>query len=101
MYNELNLENLQEPMVKLNEKGEACIMFCNYTELSECAKSLLNICMSALFDIGNKTAVDCDIWDVYNVLGIAKQLIIEDETEALNLIRSHIYNALDHEPAHE
>ena len=101
MYNELNLENLQEPMVKLNEKGEARIMFCNYKELSECAKSLLNICISALFNIGNKTAVDCDIWDVYNVLGIAKQLIIEDETEALNLIRDHTYNALNHEPAHK
>ena len=101
MYNELNLENLQAPMVTLNKKGEARVTFSDYTELSECAKSLLNICMSALFGIGNKTAVDCDIWDVYNVLCIAKQLIIEDETEALNLIRSHTYNALNHEPAHK
>ena len=101
MYNELNLENLQEPMVTLNKKGEARVTFSDYTELSETAKSLLKLCMSALFNIGNKTAVDCDIWDVYNVLGIAKQLIIEDETEALNLIRDHTYNALNHEPAHK
>lgn len=101
MYNELNLENLQAPMVTLNEKGEARITFRDYTELSAVAKSMLSICMSALFDIGNKTAVDCDIWDVYNVLGIAKQIIIEDETEALNLIREHTYNALNHEPAHK
>ena len=101
MYNELNLENLKEPMVKLNEKGEARIMFCNYTELSETAKSLLKLCMSALFEIGNKNEIDCNTWDVYNVLRLAEQLIIHDETEALNLIRSHTHNALNHEPAHK
>ena len=101
MYNELNLENLKEPMVKLNEKGEARVTFSDYTELSETAKSLLKLCMSALFEIGNKNEIDCNTWDVYNVLRLAEQLIIHDETEALNLIRNHTDNALDHEPAHE
>lgn len=101
MYNELNLENLKAPMVTLNGKGEARITFSDYTELSECAKSLLKLCVSALFEIGNKNAIDCNTWDVYNVLRLAEQLIIHDETEALNLIREHTYNALNHEPAHK
>lgn len=101
MYKELNLENLQEPMVTLNKKGEARVTFSDYTELSETAKSLLKLCMSALFEIGNKNEIDCNTWDVYNVLRLAEQLIIHDETEALNLIRDHTYNALNHEPAHK
>ena len=101
MYDKLNLENLQSSMVTLNGRGEARVMFNDYTELSETAKSLLKLCMSALFEIGNKNSIDCDTWDVYNVLRLAEQLIILDETEALILIRNHSDNALDHEPAHE
>jgi hypothetical protein len=100
MYNELNLENLQEPMVTLNKKGEARVTFNDYTDLSIGAKSLLRLCLNGLYAIGNKDS-NCNLWDIYNTLKIAEQLIIEDETEALNLIRSHTYNALNHEPAHK
>ena len=54
MYNELNLENLQEPMVTLNEKGEARVTFNDYTDLSIGAKSLLRLCLNGLYAIGNK-----------------------------------------------
>lgn len=38
MYDKLNLENLQSSMVTLNGRGEARVMFNDYTELSETAK---------------------------------------------------------------